>query len=92
LFDKPYKLLLLLPHLLNVKSLGNAIPTTTAHAFEFSQVTSLTVQVWVDRNLGASQVATSSTDPVSYGNSYQWGRLADAVVSIEVAAGLYTEN
>jgi hypothetical protein len=31
----------------------------------------------VDRNLGASQVATSSTDPVSYGDSYQWGRLAD---------------
>ena len=71
----PY--LLLLPHLLNVKSLGNAIPTTTAHAFEFSQVTSLTAQVWVDRNLGASQVATSSTDPASYGDSYQWGRLAD---------------
>ncbi|VVM26553.1 hypothetical protein BSPWISOXPB_10686 [uncultured Gammaproteobacteria bacterium] len=31
----------------------------------------------MDRNLGASQVATSSTDPVSYGDSYQWGRLAD---------------
>jgi hypothetical protein len=35
----PY--LLLLPHLLNVKSPGNTIPTTaTAHTFEFSQVTS----------------------------------------------------
>jgi hypothetical protein len=31
----PYPLLL--PHLLNVKSPSNAIPTTTAHAFEFSQ-------------------------------------------------------
>ncbi len=31
----------------------------------------------MDRNLGTSQVATSSTDPASYGDSYQWGRLAD---------------
>jgi hypothetical protein len=65
----PYPLLL--PHLLNVKSPSNAIPTTaTAHTFEFSQVTSSTGQVWMDRNLGASQVATSSTDPASYGDSY----------------------
>jgi uncharacterized protein (TIGR02145 family) len=31
----------------------------------------------MDRNLGASQVATSSTDPASYGDLYQWGRGAD---------------
>ena len=31
----------------------------------------------MDRNLGASQVATSSTDAASYGDLYQWGRLAD---------------
>lgn len=30
--------------------------------------------VWMDRNLGATQVATSSTDANSYGNLYQWGR------------------
>jgi hypothetical protein len=30
-----------------------------------SQVTSSTGQVWMDRNLGASQMATSSTDPAS---------------------------
>ncbi len=34
-------------------------------------------QVWMDRNLGASQVATSSTDSDAYGDLYQWGRLAD---------------
>lgn len=34
-------------------------------------------RVWMDRNLGASQVATSATDPLSYGDYYQWGRLAD---------------
>jgi uncharacterized protein (TIGR02145 family) len=32
---------------------------------------------WMDRNLGASSVATSSTDANSYGDLYQWGRLKD---------------
>ncbi len=36
-----------------------------------------TGKVWMDRNLGASQVATSSTDAASYGDLYQWGRGAD---------------
>jgi len=31
----------------------------------------------MDRNLGAAQVATSSTDAASYGDLYQWGRGAD---------------
>jgi len=31
----------------------------------------------MDRNLGATQVATSSTDANSYGDLYQWGRRAD---------------
>jgi uncharacterized protein (TIGR02145 family) len=31
----------------------------------------------MDRNLGASQVATSSTDANSYGDLFQWGRRAD---------------
>jgi uncharacterized protein (TIGR02145 family) len=32
---------------------------------------------WMDRNLGASQAATSSNDAASYGDLYQWGRCAD---------------
>ena len=32
---------------------------------------------WMDRNLGASQAATSSTDADAYGDLYQWGRGAD---------------
>jgi len=32
---------------------------------------------WLDRNLGATQVATSSSDAASYGDLYNWGRLAD---------------
>ena len=37
----------------------------------------ITGETWMDRNLGASQVATSSTDQDSYGDLYQWGRGAD---------------
>jgi len=33
--------------------------------------------IWMDRNLGATQVATSSTDAASYGDLYQWGRFTD---------------
>jgi uncharacterized protein (TIGR02145 family) len=36
-----------------------------------------TGKTWMDRNLGASRVATSSTDVESYGDLYQWGRRAD---------------
>ena len=36
-----------------------------------------TGKIWMDRNLGASQAATSSTDAASYGDLYQWGRAAD---------------
>ncbi len=43
---------------------------------EFGVVTSAG-QVWMDRNLGASQVATSSTDSLAYGDLYQWGRGTD---------------
>jgi hypothetical protein len=36
-----------------------------------------TGKTWMDRNLGASQAATSSTDANSYGDLYQWGRGSD---------------
>ena len=36
-----------------------------------------TGKTWMDRNLGASQVATSSTDNLAYGDLYQWGRASD---------------
>ena len=34
-------------------------------------------QCWMDRNLGASQVAKSAIDSSGYGDLYQWGRLGD---------------
>ena len=36
-----------------------------------------TGKTWMDRNLGAAQVATSSADANSYGDLYQWGRASD---------------
>jgi uncharacterized protein (TIGR02145 family) len=36
-----------------------------------------TGKTWMDRNLGATRVATSSTDASSYGDLYQWGRRSD---------------
>lgn len=37
----------------------------------------ITGRTWMDRNLGASRAATSSSDTESYGFLYQWGRCAD---------------
>ena len=36
-----------------------------------------TGRTWMDRNLGASRVATSMTDADAYGDLYQWGRRTD---------------
>jgi hypothetical protein len=40
-------------------------------------VTSKTGRIWMDRNLGAAQVAKSTTDAASFGDYYQWGRGSD---------------
>ena len=46
--------------------------------FTWNDVTNVTTgDIWMDRNLGAIQVAVSSTDADSYGDLYQWGRLKD---------------
>ena len=43
----------------------------------YAPITSTTGQKWLDRNLGATQVATNRADVASYGDLYQWGRGAD---------------
>ena len=46
--------------------------------FSWNDVSNPTTgKTWMDRNLGARQVATSSADADSYGDLYQWGRLKD---------------
>lgn len=41
------------------------------------KIVSPTGRVWMDRNLGAKRVATSSTDYLAYGDLFQWCRGAD---------------
>ncbi len=41
------------------------------------ELTSPTGRIWMDRNLGATQTATSSTDYLAYGSFFQWCRAAD---------------
>ena len=41
------------------------------------EVKSKTGRIWMDRNLGATRVATSTKDVESYGDLYQWGRKSD---------------
>jgi uncharacterized protein (TIGR02145 family) len=54
------------------------VPTWTGGTSTTPNVTNPTTgEIWMDRNLGASQVATSSTDAAAYGVLYQWGRAAD---------------
>jgi uncharacterized protein (TIGR02145 family) len=56
-------------------------PAGTVHCAGATTVVDVTNpttgRIWMDRNLGASQVATSSTDQNAYGDLYQWGRRAD---------------
>jgi len=52
--------------------------TYNGSPFTFGIVTNPTTnKVWLDRNLGATRVALSSTDSSAYGDLFQWGRLAD---------------
>jgi len=53
-------------------SAATAVTTTTVVA-----VLGAGGATWMDRNLGASRVATSLTDSYSYGDLYQWGRFTD---------------
>jgi len=54
---------------------------TVSFNYDGSRVTYGTVlsqgQCWMDRNLGASRVASSVTDSNAYGDLFQWGRPAD---------------
>ncbi len=52
--------------------------TITHNGVTYGTVTSpYTGRVWLDRNLGASQVCTAYNDSACYGDYYQWGRGAD---------------
>lgn len=53
----------------------NGIPTWVGGTVSVQTVINpVTGAEWMDRNLGATKVATSMTDNDSYGDLYQWGR------------------
>lgn len=56
---------------------GGTVHCNPQNRTDVVPVTSTTGQIWMDRNLGADQVASSSQDPLSYGDLYQWGRGSD---------------
>ncbi len=52
--------------------------TECGNIVTYAEVTNTsTNRTWLNKNLGANQVATSVTDYNAYGNFYQWGRLSD---------------
>jgi len=55
-------------------SYGEELSFTT---IGFSTVIGANGRIWMDRNLGALRVATSSNDALAYGDLYQWGRSSD---------------
>ncbi len=60
---------------ITVNSGGNCCRDNATTVVEVTNPT--TGRTWMDRNLGASQAATSITDALAYGDLYQWGRCAD---------------
>lgn len=55
-------------------SYGNQISFSTYDGTVIMEVTNpVTGKIWMDRNLGATRAATSSTDALAYGDLYQWG-------------------
>jgi hypothetical protein len=66
---------------INVAAAQPQYPAGTVHCAGATIVVDVTNpttgRIWMDRNLGASQVASSSTDQNAYGDLYQWGRRAD---------------
>ena len=54
-----------------------SVDASSASTVEVGEVISVTGRVWMDRNLGASRVATSFDDDQAYGDIYQWGRGSD---------------
>lgn len=62
----------------DVLTFVNNTPTWVGQPTEENTVINPTTgKTWMDRNLGASQVATSSSDEEAYGDLYQWGRGTD---------------
>ena len=62
---------------LQIAACGGGFTVEGAGGLTYGTVVGPDGECWLDRNLGAAQVATSSSDSASYGYYYQWGRPTD---------------
>jgi hypothetical protein len=62
---------------ISFRSLKPVYCTSSGKTTVLDVTNSITGKTWMDRNLGASRVATSSSDTLAYGDLYQWGRRSD---------------
>jgi len=53
---------------------GNVTFSYMGNNVTYGMIKSPTGRCWMDRNLGATQVATSYNDSAAYGDLFQWGR------------------
>ncbi len=67
-------------------TLVNGVPTWQYELKAGEVLNATTGKIWMDRNLGASQVATSSTDHLAYGDLFQWGRGDDGHQNRSIAS------
>ena len=56
---------------------GDQSFTYNGASWTYREVESLTGRIWMDRNLGASQVASALDDALAFGDLFQWGRNID---------------
>ncbi len=56
---------------------GSAWEQLAGQDLATQEVISSSGEIWMNKNLGALRVATSSTDAAAYGDLYQWGRTTD---------------
>ena len=56
---------------------GSAWEQLAGQDLATQEVISSSGEIWMNKNLGALRVATSSADAASYGDLYQWGRTTD---------------
>jgi len=56
---------------------GSVTFTYSGEVVTYTTVVANNGRCWLDRNLGASRVATTSNDHLAYGDLIQWGRLPD---------------
>jgi uncharacterized protein (TIGR02145 family) len=61
----------------DILTFSNNRPTWVGESSVSTVLNPATGRIWMDRNLGASRVATAKDDSLAFGGLYQWGRPTD---------------